>query len=206
MSVLLSWTTGPVQILGVRPVSGDIKHKQWIGIALIAKYNKCARISPGDMVTSPPLPPLPLLHFLPSVRQVGERFASDPPGFLFFPSPSGLHFPLGAFIWLCLREVFGQVWLPASLPLFYSYTISSGWRLSVNIKKDSFGSVRHVTRVPGFCFICWICDAWCQNVKWYSWSSLWVSNSVCIPADLLVVAHWRRPTWSTRIHSFNRSQ
>lgn len=72
MSVLPSWTTGPVQILGVRPVSGDIKHKQRIGIALIAKYNKCARISPGDMVTSPPLSPPPSLTF-PAISQAGWR-------------------------------------------------------------------------------------------------------------------------------------
>lgn len=135
----LSWTTGLLQMWGFCSVSRDIKHKRWIRDALIAKYNKCAGICLGDAVTQWRLHiPSSLLSLtFPAVSQAGCRalcFWSS--GLFFLPPPSGLHFPLSAFIWLCLREilVFGPVWLPACLPLFYSYTVCSDWRLSVNMK------------------------------------------------------------------------
>ncbi len=104
--------------------------------ALIAKYNKCAGICLGDTVTQWLLhiPSSFLSLTFPAVSQAGWRTLCFWSSNVF--SPSGLDFPLSAFIWLCLREIlfFGPVWLPACLPLFYSYTIGSDWRLSVNIR------------------------------------------------------------------------
>lgn len=125
-----------LQTWGFRSINRGIKHERRIGTALIAKYNKCAGICLGDTVTQwlpQTLPHSPRLHFLPSVSQAGWRaccFWS-----FRFSSPSGLHFPLRAFIWLSLREG-SFLWTgpTACLPLLYSYTLGSDWRRPVNMK------------------------------------------------------------------------
>lgn len=123
---------------GVRPVSGDIKHKQWIRIASIAKYNKCAGISPGDTENIPSSPPISYI----SCRQSG-RLASalllNLQGF--FPSPSGPHFPVSAF---SLRD-FWPV-LAACMPP--SSTVTPSAVAAVAEPKIRL-SIRHVTHVCG---------------------------------------------------------
>lgn len=162
MSVLLSWTTGPVQ------VSGDIKHKQWIGIALIAKYSKCARISPGDTVTSPPLSlSLPPSLTFPAVSQAGWR------ALCFW---SSRFFSFSFSIW-------------SSFPsrcIYLALSQRGFWTGLTACKPPSLLQLHHQRRLTPFCkhkerFL-WIASTrdtcvwllsvaviwWCQKVKWYS--------------------------------------
>lgn len=125
-----------ISFLSRMSISSNIKPKQRIKMPLNAKYNKCNGIcvlwhsnSAEYSLLAPPL-----VHFLPSVRQVCWCF--------FFWScrvffPIWTSFP-SLWIYLALSQrhlfFFGRFWRPACLSLLYSYTIISHWRLSINIK------------------------------------------------------------------------